>query len=340
VTGVTNGTVLILAEHASGQLAESVPDLIAAALPAASSLGGHVEVAVLGSRPLAAQLATTVPATVTVLSMVHPAVGSYLPQAYEEALLALLEQRSPRLLLLSAGTAGLDLTGALSVRWDAPAVTGVTALAVEGGAVVTTAQILGGKVLADVELGGERGIITAIAGALGAGLGVTTGTAHGGADADNGAADVVDVAAPPALDALAMSVTGQVEAVQADIDLAAAPVLVSVGRGIESADNLDLVQELADALGAPLSASRPVVDAGWLPRSRQVGKSGRTVRPKVYLAFGISGAPEHLEGIRNAELIIACNTDARAPIFGVAHYGTTADLFDLVPELTEQFRSR
>jgi electron transfer flavoprotein alpha subunit len=127
-----------------------------------------------------------------------------------------------------------------------------------------------------------------------------------------------------------------VEPESGDVDITAAELLVSVGRGIGSQDNLEEVQELADALGAPLSASRPVTDAGWLPKTRQVGKSGLKVKPKVYLTFGISGAPEHLEGMRDAELIIACNTDANAPIFDVAHYGTTVDLFDLVPALTEK----
>jgi electron transfer flavoprotein alpha subunit len=93
---------------------------------------------------------------------------------------------------------------------------------------------------------------------------------------------------------------------------------------------------LADALGAPLASSRPITDQGWLPKTRQVGKSGLKVKPRVYLAFGISGAPEHLEGMRDAELIIACNTDEQAPIFDIAHYGSTVDLFDLVPALAEK----
>ena len=135
-----------------------------------------------------------------------------------------------------------------------------------------------------------------------------------------------------------MSLRQVVEAEGGDLDIAAADMLVSVGRGIESQDNMEIVLELADALGVPLSASRPVVDAGWLPKTRQVGQSGLKVKPRVYLALGISGAPEHLEGMRNAELIIACNTDPGAPIFGVAHYGTTVDLFDLVPELVDKIR--
>jgi electron transfer flavoprotein alpha subunit len=149
-------------------------------------------------------------------------------------------------------------------------------------------------------------------------------------------AELVALDPPPELDTSRVSLQHVIEPEGADVDITAAPLLVSVGRGIGSKDDLDTVQELADALGAPLSASRPVIDAGWMPKSRQVGKSGLTVKPKAYLAFGISGAPEHLEGMRDAELIIACNTDANAPIFDVAHYGTTEDLFDLVPELVEK----
>jgi electron transfer flavoprotein alpha subunit len=135
-----------------------------------------------------------------------------------------------------------------------------------------------------------------------------------------------------------MSLLEVIGAAEGDLDITSAEMLVSVGRGIDSQENLEIVQELADALRVPLSGSRPVVDAGWLPKARQVGQSGVKVKPKAYLAFGISGAPEHLEGIRNAELIVACNTDAGAPIFGVAHYGTTLDLFDLVPELIGKVR--
>jgi electron transfer flavoprotein alpha subunit len=193
--------------------------------------------------------------------------------------------------------------------------------------VIATAQILGGKMLADIELSADRGIVTVLGGAFGAAAGQLEGSP-----------EVVSVAPPSGLDTLRMSLRQVIEADSGDVDLAAADMLVSVGRGSESADNLEIVQELADALGVPLSASRPVVDAGWLPKTRQVGQSGLKVKPRAYLAFGISGAPEHLEGMRDAELIIACNTDKGAPIFGVAHYGTTIDLFDLVPELVDKVR--
>jgi electron transfer flavoprotein alpha subunit len=317
-----SGNVLVLAEHDGKQISEGTYELVGAARGLAAKLGCSAEVALLGPRDLATQLS----GADVIVSVDHPALAGYLPEAYEQALLAVLASRSPRLLLLSTATAGLDLGAALAVGWQAPLAAYVTGLDLAGESIVATAQILGGKVLAELELPADRAIACVIGGAL-------TGASAGNAV---GQAEVVEVAPPAGLDRLRMNLVAVTEPQAGDVDITAADLLVSVGRGIESADNVELVQELADALGAPVSASRPVVDAGWLPKTRQVGKSGLKVKPKAYLAFGISGAPEHLEGMRDAELIIACNTDPAAPIFDVAHYGTTADLFDLVPALAER----
>ena len=121
-----------------------------------------------------------------------------------------------------------------------------------------------------------------------------------------------------------------------DVDITQQDILVGVGRGIQSEDNLPMVEELAAKLGGAVASSRPIVDNKWLPKTRQVGKSGLKVKPKAYLMLGISGAPEHIEGMKDADLIIAVNSDETAPIFEVAHYGTTEDLFDIVPALTEK----
>ena len=313
--------VMVLAEHTGKQISEGTYELIGAARDLVAALGGQVEVALFGPRDLAAQLG----AADRVLSVDHPALAEYLPQAYEVALTAVLAERSPRLLLMANGTPGLDLGAAVAVGWQAPLAAYVTGLAVDGGTVVATSAILGGKVLAELELPGERGVATVVGGAFGA--------EAGQADA---VPEVTEVSPPAGLDQLAMSLAEVTEPQGGDVDITTADLLVSVGRGIESKDNVELVQDLGDALGVPLSASRPVVDAGWLPKTRQVGKSGLKVKPRAYLAFGISGAPEHLEGMRDADLIIACNTDPGAPIFDVAHYGTTVDLFDLVPALTDK----
>ncbi|HZQ79953.1 MAG TPA: electron transfer flavoprotein subunit alpha/FixB family protein [Acidimicrobiia bacterium] len=310
--------ILVLADHLKGQLSDTTLELVAKAKELAGATGGQAVVALLGDASLAGQIT----GADAVLTMDHPALADYTPEAWEKALHHLCTERQPRLVLIGNSTIGMDLGANLSATWGAPLVAYTVGLSADGGDIVATAQVYGGKLLAEVELSGDRGICTVVAGSFPAAAG--------------GAAPAPEAVAPPAgLDDLKTAFLTLVEPEGGDVDITAADILVSVGRGIGSQDNLDDVQELADALGAPLSASRPVTDAGWLPKTRQVGKSGLKVKPKVYLTFGISGAPEHLEGMRDAELIIACNTDANAPIFDVAHYGTTLDLFDLVPAMTE-----
>jgi electron transfer flavoprotein alpha subunit len=313
--------VLVLAERAGNQIQDSTYELLGKARELAQAWGGKAWVALFGPAEAASQLS----GADSVISVDHPLLSGYLPEAYEKALLHVLRERSPRLLLMSNATVGMDQGAALSVLWDAPLAASVMGLTSDGVVPVATCQVLGGKVLAEVALDGERAICTVIGGSF--------DPAAGHAD---GSPDVVVIPPPAGLDAVRMSLQEIFEPEAGDVDITAADLLVSVGRGIGSQDNLELVTELADALGAPVSASRPVTDSGWLPKTRQVGKSGLKVKPRAYLAFGISGAPEHLEGMRGAELIIACNSDPRAPIFDVAHYGTTEDLFDLVPELTEK----
>jgi electron transfer flavoprotein alpha subunit len=134
------------------------------------------------------------------------------------------------------------------------------------------------------------------------------------------------------------SVKRYIEPEAGDVDISKEEILVSVGRGIQNQDNMALAQELADVLGGVLVASRPIVDQGWLPTSRLVGKSGKKVNAKLYLALGISGAPEHVEALGDSEVIVAVNTDPEAPIFNVAKVGTTVDLLDLAPVLTEKIQ--
>jgi len=149
---------------------------------------------------------------------------------------------------------------------------------------------------------------------------------------------VVETVAAPALDALRISIKQYIEPDTSDVDISKEPMLVSVGRGVQNKDNIELANELAEALGGQVCASRPVVDQGWMPTTRLVGKSGKRVKPKVYLALGISGAPEHVEGMGDSDVIVAVNTDPNAPIFNIAKYGTTIDMFELLPVLTEKVR--
>jgi len=314
--------ILVLADHLRGQLSDTTQELVAKAKELAGATGGQAVVALLG----APDVATQITGADRVLTVDHPALADYMPEAWEKTLVHLVNERQPRLVLIANTTIGMDLGAGLSAACGAPLVAYTVRLEADGGDIVATAQVYGGKLLAEVALTGDRGICTVVAGSFGASD--VTGAGAGAA---------VEAVPPPAgLDDLKTSFLAMVEPEGGDVDITTAEILVSVGRGIGSQDNLEEVQELADALGAPLSASRPITDAGWLPKTRQVGKSGLKVKPKVYLTFGISGAPEHLEGMRDADLIIACNTDAAAPIFDVAHYGTTVDLFDLVPALSDK----
>jgi len=315
-----SNNVLVLGEHVGKQVTDSTYELIGKARELASTWGGQVEVAVFGPADLAGQLG----GADVVVSVDDPAVEEYVPETYERALMHVLREREPRLLLLANATIGLDLGAAVSVTWEAPLAAYCVGLAAEGETLVATCQILGGKIMAEVGVDAAKAVATVVGGAFPAEAGQGSGSPE------------VVTSTPPDLGSVRMTLTQVFEAQEGDVDITAAEMLVSVGRGIGSKDNLETVEELADKLGVPLSASRPVIDSGWLPKTRQVGKSGLKVKPRAYLAFGISGAPEHREGMRSAELIIACNTDEQAPIFDIAHYGTTLDLFDLVPALVDR----
>jgi len=316
--------VVVVAERSGGELSDLTFELLGKAKELASGLGGRAGVILVGDTSGLDALG----AADVVYTVEHPSLAMYSPEATEEAVAAVLSAHGARLTLLGTSTMGLDLGGALSVRLGAALSSYVVDLSLEGGDLVATSQLYGGKLLAECVLPGEAALATVISGSFPADAGRA-----------GGQPEVVAVAAPASLDAGRTRTLGLREPDRSGVDITAAELLVSVGRGIGGKENLELVQELADALKAPLAASRPVIDQGWLPKPHQVGKSGQKVKPKVYLALGISGAPEHLEGMRSAELIIACNTDPGAPIFDVAHYGTTVDLFDLVPELVEQLEA-
>ncbi len=311
--------ILVVAEHSKGTITDSTYELLAKATELAGASGGQVLVALVG----AAELASELGAANVVLTIDDPALTDYTAEGFEKALAQVLSAKAPRLVLIASATQGLDLAAALSALCDFPLVSYVVNVEIDGDEVVATSQIYGGKIMAEVALTSSSAICAVMAGSFSPDAGRGSGTPN------------VEAVAGPDLSGLRTAYQGLTEPEAGDVDITAAEVLVAVGRGIGGEDDIELVQEFADAIDAPVAASRPVTDAGWLPKSRQVGKSGQKVKPRAYLTFGISGAPEHLEGMRDADLIVACNTDEQAPIFDVAHYGTTIDLFDLLPALTE-----
>ncbi|OGU12087.1 MAG: hypothetical protein A2X61_09925 [Ignavibacteria bacterium GWB2_35_12] len=198
---------------------------------------------------------------------------------------------------------------------------------IEGDSLIITNQLFGGKILSDVKLEGKRGIISINPGSF---------------PADAGKAS--KVAPVEEIDLSGIGIKNYfkkyIEPEAGDVDITKESILISIGRGIENADNIGLAEDLVGLIGGAISASRPVIDQGWLPLNRQVGKSGMTVKPKLYFALGISGAPEHVEGMKDSELIVAINKDPAAPIFNVAHYGVCGDLLEIMPVLTDKLKEK
>jgi len=316
--------VFVLAEHLQGQIQESTFEVLGLARDVATATGGRSVAVLTGWQ--AESLAESLGAADEVIYLEHEALENFSSDACSAALVPLLQERAPRVTLVPMSATGMDLAAPLSATLDLPLIASAQSVVIEADKTVVTSQLYAGKATVQSEFSGS-GIVAVMTGVL---------------DPDLGRSDnkppVTKV--QPALDASALRVSfGRfVEPAGEDVDITREDVLVSVGRGVERQDNIEVVQKLADELGGVLSASRPVVDQEWLPRTRQVGKSGAKVKPKLYLALGISGAPEHLEGMKDAELIIAVNTDPSAPIFETAHYGTTEDMLDVVEALTEKVR--
>jgi electron transfer flavoprotein alpha subunit len=312
--------ILVVAETRRGELREVSLELVGAALGLKDRAGGRVACAVIGADAAAHSDALGVPGVDEVLTVQAPSDG-FEAHVHGGALEALIEQERPSLVLLGYTIDALGFGPAVAARLGLGFASDVTALGWDGGPLATRGGY-GGKVQVELDFPGRETVLLMLrAGAF--------APAEGSGAAP---ARVVETTAAARTESL-----GYREVEAGDVDITKAEFLLSVGRGIEDQDALAQFEELAEKMGATLSVSRPLVDAGWVPNSRQVGQSGKTVKPKVYLALGISGAVQHLAGMQNADTIIAVNTDPEAPIFRVAHYGAVADLFDVADELAEQF---
>lgn len=312
--------ILVVAESRRGELREVSLELVGAALALKEQAGGPVKVAIVGADAAEQAEALGVPGMDELLTVAAP-TENFEAHVHAGALEALIERERPGLVLLGHTIDSLGFGPAVAAQLGLGFASDVTALGWDGGPLATRGGY-GGKVQVELDFPGKETVLLMLrAGAF--------EPAEGSGAAPTRA---VEVAAEARTEQLGFR---EVEA--GDVDITKADFLLSVGRGIEDKDALPQFEELAEKMGATLSVSRPLVDAGWVPNARQVGQSGKTVKPKVYLALGISGAVQHLAGMQNADTIIAVNTDPEAPIFRVAHYGAVADLFDVADELAEQF---
>jgi electron transfer flavoprotein alpha subunit len=321
--------ILVIAEQRGGKLNRVTWETIAAAQQLAA--GQPITIVVPAADAsvasgVAAQLAAA--DVQEVVTLEHPALEPYTPDGYTAALEQAIGHLSPSLVLMPHTYQTRDFAPKLAARLDRALVTDVTAIKTSGETAFVR-PMFQGKLTADVvPQGPTPHLITFQIGAFRA------DQAARGASA--AAVRVLDVTLDPALIRQKPDAPFQ-EAKQA-VDLSQAPRIVAVGRGIKGPEHLPLARQLAEALGAEIAASRPICDSGWLPMERQVGSSGQTVAPKLYLALGISGAIQHLVGMKGSNTIVAINKDPDAPIFEVADYGIVADLFEIVPAMIEALK--
>ncbi len=320
-------SILAILEQREGAWNRMSFETLAAAAQMGRELGVPVSAAVAGENAAALAREAAARDIAKVVAVEHPLLAPYTADAYTPALEQLIRQTQPELVLFPHTYRVRDFAPALAARFGRALVSDVVGHRTEDGKVVLVRQLFQGKLNADVRFTSEPPWFASLQ--AGAWRADTLGA---------GAAKVEAFA--PQLDAT-MIRTHPGERFRAGgqgVDLSAANIIVSVGRGIKEQDNLPVVEKLAAALGAELAASRPICDNGWLPMDRQVGSSGQTVAPKLYVAVGISGAIQHLVGMKGAKTIVAINKDAEAPIFEVADYGIVGDLFEVVPALVEELR--
>ena len=315
--------ILVVAEQKDGKLNRASWEAVAAAQQLASG-SMPIKIAVVGQGVSAVATELAQAAVAEVLTVEHASLGVYTPDAFAQALQQVIAQVSPAYVLFPHTYQTRDYSPTLAARIDRALVTDVTAIRTGTGAPAFARPMFQGKLIADVVPQGPAPYLVTIQ------IGAYRADA-----AQKGAALAPIAVAGVNVDESKIRQKPEApfqEAKQA-VDLSQAERIVSVGRGIKTQENIALAEQLAKAFGAELAASRPICDNGWLPMERQIGSSGQTVAPKLYVAVGISGAIQHLVGMKGSRTIVAINKDADAPIFEVADYGLQGDLFELAPAI-------
>lgn len=321
-------TILVLVEQRDGKLNRASIETITAGQAIAAETGWTLEAAVLGSgvgdvaKEIAAKNVTRV------YDIESPKLSPYTPDGFVTALKEFLSQHPTKLVLMPHTYQVRDFAPKLAASLGTTLIPDCVGFKKDGGSIIFTRQMFQGKFVADVSYAGSGPIFATF----------QAGAFRGDQAQDGGGAavDTVDVNIG---DGVIRNKPEEVfkEAKQA-VDLTQAEVIISIGRGIKEQKNIDMAKQLAEALGGEIAASRPICDNGWLPMDRQIGSSGQTVAPKLYLALGISGAIQHIVGMKGARSIIAINKDAEAPIFEISDVAVVGNLFDIVPPLIEEVK--
>lgn len=318
------GEIFVLAEHRQGELRDVTFEMLGKGQELAAAMDAPLAAVLLGHD--VGDFATELTKHANQVLVVEDArLEHFNSAAYQQVLAHLITERKPGLVLMGQSAYGMDLAPSLATQLDSPLATDCVGLEFEDGHLFAVREMYGGKVSAKLAF---RQADLYMATLRQAAFPFEEGEPLGG--------EVVAVDSPLTEEIAYRRFIEYVEAAVGEVDITQADVVVAVGRGIKEEDNLPLVEKLAKAMGGVLAGSRPVVDAGWLPPDRQVGQSGKTVKPKLYLAVGISGASQHVAGMKASSTIVAINKDPDAPIFKVADYGIVDDLFKVVPALTAQ----
>lgn len=317
--------ILVIADSDGQKIRDAALELVSLAREIAAGLGGDVIGVVLGADPAAAAQDFAARGGLPVIAVKDPQLEAYTADGWTTALAALVQRESPDVILATHGPIGWDWAARLAARSGGSCAAECTSVAVEGGQLVFLRRAFGGKLDMRVGLSRAPRVVTVQRGARPA---IVASSPR----------SVTEFAPAVAADAVRGRSGGVKTGPGGKLDLAAAEVIVSGGRSLGGPEKFDIIRELAAALGGQVGASRPVTDAGWLPTEHQVGSSGVTVKPKLYVACGISGAIQHVIGMKSSDYIVAINKDPRAPIFEVAHVGVVGDLFEIVPALTAAVR--
>jgi len=318
--------IIVLAEHRKGELRDVTWEMLSKGRQLAESAGADLGVALFGKgmNHLAEALK---PKANKIFLIEDERLEFYNSETYEKVLTQLMTERKPFLTLIGHTATGMDFAPSLAAHLKMPLATDCIGIDLQGETFSLTRQVYGGKINAAVSFV-KKGpyLVTVRSGAFSV------------LEKPPLAGEIVTLPSPLTDEGLARRFLQYVEAAAGEVDITQADILVAVGRGIKEAANIPMVKELADAIGGALACSRPVVDKKWLPKGCQVGTSGKTVKPKVYIAIGISGTFQHIAGMKGAGTVIAINKDPKAPIFSVAQYGIVADLFKIVPVLKDKIK--
>src|SRR6266550_349849 len=321
---MSQGT-LVFIEHRDGVLNKTSLEAIAAAQILASQLQQTVSAVILGADVAAVAQEISAYDLVKVVTATNAALADYTPDGYTAAMESVVRTLDPQLVVMPHTYLVRDYAPKLAARFGKSLISDCIRAQVSAEGITFTRRIFLGKLDADVVSDGAAPVFATF-----------QSGAYRPDQARKGSAEIEE--RPVDVGNIRMAPEAPFQEVKQAVDLSKADIIVAVGRGIKSKDNLALAEKLAEALGGDLAASRPICDAEWLPIDRQIGSSGQTVAPKLYIAIGISGAIQHLVGMKNSGTIVAINKDAEAPIFDIADYGIVGDLFEAVPVLTEEIK--